>query len=141
MSLQSLLFVSAIVASEAWQPLSMHAAVRKTSLHAEQSEDVTRAKEYLMNEVSGTAAVAPPPAAAAPAASGSGYKQSFLEATPYFNQEKIPVNTFKAKVGNKWPSLKQFQRKHLEAVKTCFIRKFNPGWSLARDWTSTHTYS
>jgi len=102
MSLQSLLFVSAIVASEAWQPLSMHAAVRKTSLHAEQSEDVTRAKDYLMNEVTSTAAVAtPPPAAAAPASSGSGYKQSFLEATPYFNQEKIPVNTFKAKVRHK----------------------------------------
>jgi len=29
----------------------------------------------------------------------STYKQNFLEATPYSNQEKIPVNTFKAKVG------------------------------------------
>lgn len=28
----------------------------------------------------------------------STYKQNFLEATPYSNQENIPVNTFKAKV-------------------------------------------
>jgi len=97
MSLRSALLLSSLLASEAWQPSSSLAGVRgRRLLHAGLSDDVTRAKDYLMGQTSALTTSA----AAAPAASAT-HKQSFLEATPYSNQANVPVNTFKAKVGFK----------------------------------------
>jgi len=98
MSLQSVLLLSSLLASEACQPQSSLAGVRGRRLHAGLSDDVTRAKDYLMGPGSAlTASEAAPVAAAAAATPVSAHKQSFLEATPYFNQATVPVNTFKAK--------------------------------------------
>ena len=95
MSLRSALLLSSLLASEAWQPSSSLAGVRgRRLLHAGLSDDVTRAKDYLMRKTSALTTSA----AAAPAASAT-HKQSFLEATPYSSQANVPVNTFKAKVG------------------------------------------